>query len=419
VTDVLTFLWHGVRDALLMAWEVWWALVLGFAISAIVQAWVPRERIQQAMGGEGPGATARATALGAASSSCSYAAVAIARSLFVKGASAASALAFQFASTNLVWELGLVLWILIGWQFTLAEYLGGVVMIVLMGLMLRLFVSRSGEDRAREHAAHAEAGHQHHSAGSDLDWRRRLTSAEAWSDVAHNFRGDWQMLWREICIGFVLAGFIAQVPNSFFQSLFLRSAPAPIPAIENAVVGPVIAVLSFVCSIGNVPLAAVLWSGGIGFAGVLAFLFADLIVLPIVAIYRKYYGTAFALRIVALMFVTMVAAALAVDGLFAVAGLTPSGPRPGRGDIFGSVQVNYKLALNVIGVGVFGMLLWLTQRRGVSDPVCGMRVDREKAVTRTEGSRTVYFCSEGCAERWERGEVTGGVHPVHGPAHQH
>ena len=415
---MLNFLWHGARDALLMAWEVWWALVLGFAISAIVQAWVPRERIQRTLGGEGAGATTRATALGAASSSCSYAAVAIARSLFAKGASAASALAFQFASTNLVWELGLVLWILIGWQFTLAEYVGGIVMIVLMSLALRLFVSRPLEERARRHAIDADPGHQHHSAGAELDWRARLTSAEAWSDVAHNFRGDWQMLWREIGIGFLLAGFIAQVPDSVFRGLFLHSAPAPIPAIENAVVGPVIAVLSFVCSIGNVPLAAVLWSGGIGFAGVLAFLFADLIVLPIVAIYRKYYGTAFALRITALMFVTMVVAALLVDGVFALLGLSPTGPRPGRADIFGSVQVNYKLVLNVIGIAVFAVLLWLTQRRGVTDPVCGMRVDRDKAVTRPDGPGTAYFCSEGCAERWEREQVGGG-HAMRSHAHPH
>src|SRR4051794_39243983 len=207
-----------------MAWEVWWALVLGFLISAIVQAWIPRERVQAAMAGGGVGPLARATALGAASSSCSYAAIAIAKSLFQKGASAASALAFQFASTNLVWELGLVLWILIGWQFTLAEYLGGIVMIVLMTVMLRLFVSRSLEERAREHAQRADAGHQHHSAGEDLPWRERLLSLRAWSDVAHNFRGDWQMLWKEVTIGFLLAGFVAQFGNGFFESLFLHNA---------------------------------------------------------------------------------------------------------------------------------------------------------------------------------------------------
>src|SRR5262245_14379644 len=227
--DVLEVIWHGLKDSFLMAWEVWWALGLGFAISAIVQAWVPRERIQTLMSGSGPRSIGWATGLGAASSSCSYAAIAIAKSLFQKGASAASALAFQFASTNLVWELGLVLWVLMGWQFTLAEYLGGVVMIVLMWAMLRLFVSRRLEAQAREHAQTAESGHQHHAVGTEgLGWRERLTSAEAWSDVAHNFRGDWKMLWKEITIGFVLAGFIALLGDDFFNGLFLDDAPVAV-----------------------------------------------------------------------------------------------------------------------------------------------------------------------------------------------
>src|SRR5256885_10098387 len=183
-------LWHGLRDAFLMAYEVWWALVLGFFISAIVQAWVPRERIESALSGQGWRPIARATGLGAASSSCSYAAIAIAKSLFQKGASAASALAFQFASTNLVWELGLVLWVLIGWQFTLGEYVGGIVMIVLMAVLLRAFVSPRQEDEAREHARHAAAGHEHQSVSSELPFRSRLTSVDAWSDVAYNFRAD-------------------------------------------------------------------------------------------------------------------------------------------------------------------------------------------------------------------------------------
>ena len=216
--DVLDVIWHGLRDSFLMAWEVWWALVVGFAISAIVQAWVPRERIEGLMSGSGPRPVGWATGLGAASSSCSYAAIAIGKSLFQKGASAASALAFQFASTNLVWELGLVLWVLIGWQFTIAEYVGGIVMIILMTAMLRLFVSRNLEAQAREHAQEADTGHQHHMAGEQLAWRQRLTSARAWSDVAHNFRGDWQMLWKEITIGFLLAGFIAQFGNGFFST---------------------------------------------------------------------------------------------------------------------------------------------------------------------------------------------------------
>jgi uncharacterized membrane protein YraQ (UPF0718 family)/YHS domain-containing protein len=375
--------------------------VLGFAISAIVQAWVPRERIEAALAGNGLRPIATATGLGAASSSCSYAAIAIAKSLFQKGASAASALAFQFASTNLVWELGLVLWILLGWQFTLAEYLGGLIMIGLMWGLLRLFVSPQLEDQARRHAQEADSGHQHRAAGTDLSWRERMTSPSAWSDVAHNFRGDWQMLWKEISIGFLLAGFVAQLGDGFFNSLFIKDAPPLVTAIENVIVGPIIAVLSFVCSVGNIPLAAVLWSGGISFAGVMAFIFADLIVLPIIAIYRKYYGWAFALRITALMFVTMVLAALAIDGLFSLVGLIPSGTRPSRGDIFGSIQVDYKLFLNVLGLVIFASLFWVTMRRGVTDPVCGMKVDRGKALTAQHDGRAYYFCSQHCRERFE------------------
>jgi uncharacterized membrane protein YraQ (UPF0718 family) len=340
MSDVLDQIGEGLSNSLLMAYEVWWALVLGFAISAIVQAWVPRERIQSGLAGTGFGPVARATALGAASSSCSYAAIAIAKSLFQKGASAAAALAFQFASTNLVWELGLVLWVLIGWQFTLAEFVGGLVLIGLMTLLLRLFVSSRLEEEAREHAQRAEAGHQHHSASHEMGWRQRFASKDAWSDVAHNFRGDWQMLWKEVLTGFLLAGFIALLGDDFFNGLFVTDAPAAVRTIENVVTGPLIAVLSFVCSIGNVPLAAVLWSGGISFGGVMAFIFADLIVLPIVVAYRKYYGWPFALRITLLMLVTMVLAALVVDGVFSAANLIPAS-RPSREDVFGSVDVEY------------------------------------------------------------------------------
>jgi uncharacterized membrane protein YraQ (UPF0718 family) len=367
VGGVISTIGDGLWNAFLMAWEVWWALVLGFAISAIVQAWVPRERIEHALSGDGLAPIAKATGLGAASSSCSYAAIAIAKSLFQKGASAASALAFQFASTNLVWELGLVLWVLIGWQFALAEYIGGLVMIAMMWGLLRLFVSRQAEEQARAHAQDAEAGHQHHAAAGERTWRSRLTSVEAWSDVAHNFRGDWKMLYKEITIGFLLAGFISLLGDDFFNGLFLKDSPAAVQTIWGAFIGPVIAVLSFVCSVGNVPLAAVLWSGGISFAGVMAFIFADLIVLPIIAAYRKYYGTAFALRITALMFVTMVAAALVVDALFSGLGLIP-GNRPSTSDVFGSIQVDYKLALNTVGLLIFAALMWLAVPRGEADP---------------------------------------------------
>jgi uncharacterized protein len=394
---VLSQLGAALKDALLMAWEVWWALVLGFLISAIVQAWVPRARIERSLSGTGARPIALATGLGAASSSCSYAAIAIAKTLFQKGASAASAMAFQFASTNLVWELGFVLWVLIGWQFTLAEYLGGILMILLMVVLLRAFVPRRVEAEARRHVQQADTGHQHYMAGSALPLRERVTSVSAWSDVAHNFRGDWQMLWKEIIAGFVLAGLIGLLGNDVFNTLFLTSAPSAVTAVENVIVGPIIAILSFVCSVGNVPLAAVLWSGGISFGGVIAFIFADLIILPIISAYRKYYGWSFALRITALMFVTMATAALLIDALFSAAGLVPT-TRPTRDQVFGEIALDYKLVLNLIGLAVFAALFALTIRRGATDPVCHMTVDRSKALTLDYAGRTYYFCSDGCRE---------------------
>jgi hypothetical protein len=351
-----------------MAYEVWWALVIGFAISGIVQAWVPRARIEGALSGTGVGPIAKATGLGTASSSCSYAAIAIARSLFAKGASAITALSFQFASTNLVWELGLVLWVLIGWQFTFAEFVGGFILIALMAVLLRRFVTPALEERARAHAqeaageGHDHGGHDHHGGGdAPLPLRDAIRSADSWRAVAANFRMDWAMLWKEIALGFLLAGFIGLLGDDVFNALFITDAPPLLRTLENVIVGPLIAVLSFVCSVGNVPLAAVLWSGGIGFGGVVAFLFADLIVIPIVLAYRKYYGTPFALRITALMLVTIIVAALIVDGLFGLVGLVPTGPRPSRTDVFGSVGFNYKLVLNVIGTAIFFALFWLSR----------------------------------------------------------
>ena len=400
MADVISTIGEGLKQSFLMAYEVWWALVLGFAISAIVQAWVPRDKVESALSGSGFVPLAKATGLGAASSSCSYAAIAIAKSLFQKGASAATSLAFQFASTNLVWELGLVIWILIGWQFTLAEFVGGIVLIALMAILLRRFVSPKLEEEAREHAQHAQVSHMHTATQTGGAWRERLTSADAWSDVAHNFRGDWKMLWKEISIGFLLAGFIGLLGNDFFNSLFIEDAPPLVKTIENVLVGPIIAVLSFVCSVGNAPLAAVLWSGGISFAGVIAFIFADLIVLPIVAAYIKYYGREYALRITALMFVTIVIAALIVDALFSAVGLIPD-TRPSRDEIFSSVQFDYKLWLNLLGLVIFAALFWLTARRGTADPVCGMRVDRTQALQAAHGGRTYHFCSEHCRSQFQ------------------
>jgi uncharacterized membrane protein YraQ (UPF0718 family)/YHS domain-containing protein len=399
---VISTIGDGLWNAFQMAWEVAWALILGFALSGIVQAWVPRARMQRALGGAGPREAALATGLGAASSSCSYAAVAIAKSMFSKGASLASAMAFQFASTNLVFELGIVMWIFLGWQFTLAELVGGVVLITLMWLALRLFVTRRLEAEGREHAAAAEAGHQHASTSSELPLRERLTSLRAWSDVAHNFRADWEMLWKEIGAGFVIAGFIALLPARFFNGLFVTDAPPWARLLENVVVGPLVAVLSFVCSIGNIPLAAVLWSGGISFSGVIAFVFADLLIIPIMLAYSKYYGRELTVRLVAIMFGAIVVAALLVDGLFSAAGLVPT-TRPSIDSISSrGIGWNYTTVLNIVFFGVAAVLVSLTVRRGARDPVCGMTVDRHAGKpTAVHAGGTYYFCSAGCKATFE------------------
>ena len=394
--DVLDQIGQGLWNAFQMAWEVWWALVLGFLLSAVVQAWVPRSRMEQSLGGRGLKTVALASGLGAASSSCSYAAVAIAKSIFQKGASLVSAMVFQFASTNLVFEIGIVMWIFLGWEFTLAEFVGGLILIVLMWLGLRVFVSRREEQQAREHALAAESGHQHHSAGGGS----RLLSLDAWSDVAHNFRGDWAMLWKEITAGFLIAGFIALLPMDFFNSLFLTDTGGWVQLLENVIVGPLVAVLSFVCSVGNVPLAAVLWAGGISFSGVIAFIYADLIIVPLVLVYGRYYGWRVAALLVTIMFGAIVAAALAVDGIFGAFGLIPS-DRPSIESITErGITWNYTTFLNIVFTFVAAGLVGLTMQRGARDPVCGMTVAHGE-VTAEHRGRRYFFCGPGCRAKFE------------------
>ena len=351
---------QGLWNAFQMAWEVWWALVLGFVLSGIVQAWVPRTRMERALGGRGLRSLALATGFGAASSSCSYAAVAIAKSAFQKGASLAAVMALQFASTNLVFEIGIVIWIFIGWQFTLAEFVGGLILIVLMWIAIRVLVSRRAEEQAREHALAADTGHVHGSAGGGP----KLRSLEAWTDVAHNFLHDWKMLWKEITAGFLIAGFIALLPMSFFNDLFLSDRGGAAQLLENVLIGPIVAVLSFVCSVGNVPLAAVLWAGGISFSGVIAFIYADLIIIPLVLIYRRYYGGRLSALLVAVMFMAMIVAALVVDGIFSWAGLIPT-HRPSIDSIASrGISWNYTTALNIVFTLLAAWLVWLTMRPG-------------------------------------------------------
>ena len=313
-----------------MTWQITWSLVLGFLLSAVVQAVVRREIIVAQLGDDQPATLAKATGLGAASSSCSYAAVALARSLFRKGASFTSAMVFEIASTNLVIELGIILALLVAWQFTLAEFVGGPIMIVLLAVIFRLFVRRQLIDEARQQADRGLAGLMEGHAGMDMSvtgdgpFLRRLFSSDGMTAVSNIFVMEWAAVLRDIVLGLLIAGAVgAWVPDSFWQSLFLTDHPTW-AKVWGPLIGPVISVLSFVCSIGNVPLAGVLWNGGISFGGVIAFIFADLIIIPILNIYRKYYGVRMMLVLLVSFYTTMVLGGYAVELIFGGLGLVPS-----------------------------------------------------------------------------------------------
>lgn len=303
-----------------MAWQVLWSLVVGFLVSGMIQAYVSRAKMSAALGKAGLREIALATGFGAASSSCSYAAIAAAKSMFKRGAHLIPALAFMFASTNLVIELGLVLWQLMGWQFALAEWLGGIVLIALMVVLVKLTYPRQIVEDGRAHEQRGQVAEHNH--GDELApgktvWDK-VRSRDGWVYVAHYVAMDWSMLWKDLVGGFIIAGFLAiLVPNAFWNTLFIQHAASPLRLVENAVIGPLVAVISFVCSVGNVPLAAILFAGGITFGGAIAFLYADLIILPIVDIYRKYYGWKLAAYITGILFVTMVLTGIIVDLVFA------------------------------------------------------------------------------------------------------
>ncbi len=329
LADLAANLWEALRMSAAMGWEILWPLVLGFFLSAVVQAVVRRESITRHLSGDSPRALAWATGLGAASSSCSYAAVALARSLFRKGASLTAAMAFEIASTNLVIELGIILALLMGWQFTLAEFVGGPLMIVGVALAFRLWMRGRIVEAAREQADRGLAGSMEGHAAMDMSVRsegtlwQRLFSRDGITAVSHYFVMDWASVLRDIVIGLLIAGaFAAWVPESWLQAFFLTDSPTA-AKVWGPVIGPLVAVVSFVCSIGNVPLAAVLWNGGISFGGVVSFIFADLIIVPIILIYRKYYGTGAALRITGIFYLAMVLAGYVVELLFGALGLVP------------------------------------------------------------------------------------------------
>ncbi|OBI06701.1 hypothetical protein A5714_23295 [Mycobacterium sp. E2462] len=334
-----------------MTWEILWALILGFALSAVVQAVVRRSTVVALLGNDRPRTLAISAGLGAASSSCSYAAVALARSLFRKGANFTAAMAFEIGSTNLVVELGIILALLMGWQFTAAEFVGGPLMIVVLAVLFRLFVRSRLVDAAREQADRGIAGSMEGHAAMDMSiqkdgpfWRR-LFSAEGFTSVSHVFVMEWLAILRDLVLGLLIAGAIAAwVPESFWQSFFLADHPGW-SALWGPIVGPLVAIVSFVCSIGNVPLAAVLWNGGISFGGVISFIYADLLILPILNIYRKYYGTRMALTLLGTFYAAMVCAGYLVELLFGTTGLIP---RQRNATVTeASVSWNYTTWLNI------------------------------------------------------------------------
>ena len=412
---------RGVREGFFMFWEALWALILGFTLSGAVQAFVSKDQMRAKLGDHRPAAVARASGYGMVSSSCSYAASAMAKSLVAKGADFTTAMIFMFASTNLVVELGVVMLVLLGWQFAAAEFVGGPIMIVLLaatgGFVFRgpLLATARARLQGEAHGAHEHASNSSttaHVSLADHDdgatTAVNLRSGAAWSDASRYAIADATMLRRELVIGYVVAGQLATlVPTKFWNDLFLHGH-GPWTDLENALVGPLIAVISWVCSIGNVPLAAALWAGGISFGGVIAFIFADLIAMPLILIYRKLYGARLTLRMVGLFYGVMALAGLATQVIFSGLGGIPS--RRTFSVSAAHFSWNYTTYLNfafiIIALGVW----WLArnaQRFGggvgyAIDPVCSMQVRTIDApATSTHAGRAFYFCSDHCREKFD------------------
>src|SRR6266699_151216 len=361
MTELINALGHALWMAFAMFWEILWPLILGFGLSGAVQAVVSKSQMTKLLPDDSPKSLTIATGLGAASSSCSYAAVALARSIFRKGADFTAAMAFEIASTNLVAELSIILIVLMGWQFALAEFAGGLLMVVIIAVLFRRFLSRKLVREARQQADKGIKGVMEGHAEMDMSvengrslWQR-LASAEGITATSHYFVMDWLAVWKDIAGGLLIAGALAAwVPKDFWKEFFLVSHPVA-AKVWGPIVGPIVAVISFVCSVGNIPLAAVLWNGGISFAGVIAFIYADLIVLPIIDIYRKYYGWRIALLIVGVFYVAMAGAALIVEFLFQGLGLIPQ-HRAAR-IVETSITFNYTTVLNIIFLALAAFLV--------------------------------------------------------------
>jgi uncharacterized membrane protein YraQ (UPF0718 family)/YHS domain-containing protein len=425
---------HALQLSLFMLLEVFWPLALGFLLSAVVQTVVSTRAVAGALGRPDLKGFVLSVGLGAASSSCSYAAVAVARALFRRGAHFVNAIIFEFASTNLVFELGLVLLILLGWQFVAAEFAGGLLMAVILWIIFKLTLRQRMIDAAKRQAELGIVGSDMEGHG-DMDMSitegpffARLFSPRAFTAIAHYFYMDVYSLYRDIGLGFLIAGAIAAwVPNSVWQAFFLTNNPT-LNEFWGPLVGPIISMLSFVCSVGNVPLAVVLWNGGISFGGVISFIFADLIILPILNIYRKYYGGRMSLYLLGVSYLAMALAGFLIGGLFQLLGLVPTNHHV---TVFETQPTwNYTTFLDIVFVVLMAVLAWrffttggvemlrsmarphdshgnsggeMEHHTAAIDPVCGMTVDPEKTQHRSvhEG-KTYYFCSGGCKESFEK-----------------
>ncbi|MDB5463197.1 MAG: hypothetical protein JWP23_1586 [Phenylobacterium sp.] len=361
---------QALRMAAAMGWLLVWPLILGFGISAAIQAVVSHGEMAKLLPDDRPRSLLKAALLGAASSSCSYAAVAIARSMFRKGANFNAAMAFQFASTNLVLELGIVLWVMLGWRFTAATWAGGIVMIVILSVLLRLFMRESLVKEARAEAEKGVAGRMEGHADMDMavtegPLLKRLFSPKGFTATSHYFVMDWASVWVDLLLGFLIAGALAAwVPNSVWAAVFFTDHPV-LAKLVGPLLGPLVAVASFVCSVGNVPLAAVLWNGGASFGGVISFIFADLIILPILDIYRRYYGLKVAAILFVLFYAAMALAGYVVELAFGAAGLVPSTRAAHVADL--GFSWNYTTWLNLGFMIIAAVLVWRFLRTGGPD----------------------------------------------------
>ena len=435
---VVSAILHALQISFFMLWEVLWPLAFGFLLSAMIQTVVSKRAVANALGRPDLKGFVLACGLGAASSSCSYAAVAVARALFRRGASFVNAIIFEFASTNLVFELGLALLILLGWQFVAAEFAGGLLMAVILWILFKLTLRQRMVDAARHQAERGVFGSTHEAHGemdmsiTDGPFLSRLFSPRGFTAISHAFYMDLDALYVDLGLGFLIAGALAAwVPSSWWQALFLTNHPT-LNAFWSPLIGPVISMLSFVCSVGNVPLAVVLWNGGISFGGVISFLFADLIILPILNIYRKYYGGRMSLYLLGVSYAAMALAGFLVGGAFQLLGLAPTNHHV---TVFETQPTwNYTTFLDIAFLILMAVMAWRFVTTGglgmlrahsrrpeagtnlVRDPVCGMTVEATTAEYRSFRGKAYYFCSRGCKETFDKdpGKYVGTSPQRHG-----